>query len=87
VLLAAPNVVFELRPVTSGQAAAPQPPSSSFSSLLDPRLARPELLTDVLHQPVSADDLDKWAKSTVREGSEEWEDLLDQLAADQVRHS
>lgn len=87
VLLAAPNVVLELRPQMGDQAAAPPLLSSSSSSLLDPRLVSPELLTDVLQQPALRHGLDTWATKKDEEGSEDWEELLDQLAADQLSAS
>jgi hypothetical protein len=84
VLLAAPNVVFELRPASSDQPPLLPSTTGSSPSPLDPRLISPELIADALQQPALGQALDKWAKKENQEDSEDWEGLLDQLAADQV---
>jgi hypothetical protein len=83
VLLAAPNVVFELRPTSGAAATTPPSPPASSTDPSDPLLASPELLTAVL-PPSWSDGLDKWGSKKSQETSEDWEDLLDALAADQV---
>jgi hypothetical protein len=83
VLLAAPNVVFELRPTSGAAATTPLSPPASSTDPSDPLLASPELLTAVL-PPSWSDGLDKWGSKKSQETSEDWEDLLDALAADQV---